>query len=761
MSITHRVKRLLGVGLAGAMIIALFPAGIAAADAIDTDDVEACEGSEGLVDFNDTLGFFESEIECMAAFGITVGDAEGNFNSGGTVTRQQMALFIARTAAQALEGDPEAIPESTDDAFDDIANINPPEARDAINWLYDLEITTGVTPDTFDPSGTVTRQAMASFVARAHVALGVDLPDPSDDDVFTDTAAIAAVHQENVLTLHAAGVVEGTADGSYAPAAAVTRGQMSAFIVRSIGVLEAQDLWNGVFVVDPDEGVAPSVTEAPDLVGVAIVSDDATRTQVHYTFDDDVQPVGLTGDNFFILGWNGAQIQADDVRRLDQVEAGGATNVIRAAFLKGAGGYINGLAPVADTVPRVEDIIAAGVDQAAVLGLDSDIESPERAISLGGAQVPGDFQYAPSATEVTNISSSQDRLDIVFSRNIALEAGVTGDEVTIYLGRTVTAGGVTQAATIESLNLSVVSNNTLRVDFGNGNLTGTDANNIRVVAIDAGTVEASNDSDAQNNLQTLTVAQGGATADPDLTGVSLDYGNDRATFTFSEAIEQAAGDIDETLFQLHYAGSSATAAAPFEDVASGIGVVSATTTSATIQFEDGAVTKDITRAGAAEGAVEATDGTNAPNPTRTLGISQSFGGLETIGPDLQEVIVEVTQRNPIDDEVQAYAITYVFDTVIDDAAGDVSLYAEDGSSASVAIGDGVINAGNRGWNTITFTAGNDAADDFQLNVAIDAVAATIAYNAVEADDTTQRANLVNGKDGLGNYGQGINITPPS
>ena len=309
MSITHRVKRLLGISMVGAMVLALMPAGFAAASehTIQTDDVEACEGSEGLVEFNDTLGFFESEIECMAAFGITVGDAEGNYNTTSTVTRQQMALFIARSIAQAQTGTTE-IPESTDDAFDDIANINPEEARDAINWLADLEITTGVTEDTYDPSGSVTRQQMASFIARAHVHLEVDLPDPSDDDVFTDTDSIADVHAENVLTLHAAGVVEGTADGSYSPAAAVTRGQMSAFIVRSIGVLEAQDLWNGVFIVAPPTNQAFTVTPSTTQV----VDTEGDEDFVEYTASG-LEP----GEEYEIALFPAGDVQADASVKID------------------------------------------------------------------------------------------------------------------------------------------------------------------------------------------------------------------------------------------------------------------------------------------------------------------------------------------------------------------------------------------------------------------------------------------------------------
>jgi hypothetical protein len=226
----------------------------------DTGLPRACDATAGLAEFADALGFWEAEIECMAGYGITAGFPDGTYRPGVSVSRQQMALFIARMAAQASDGDLE-IPTFDDDAFDDIAGINPPEARDAINWLAELGITTGVTPDRFVPGARLTRQQMASFIARAHVALGVELPAPSSPAVFTDTALIAGVHRDNVLTLHAAGVVQGRVDGTYEPGALVTRGQMSGFIVRSIGVLDLQGLWNGRLAVRLPNGEGPIIIE--------------------------------------------------------------------------------------------------------------------------------------------------------------------------------------------------------------------------------------------------------------------------------------------------------------------------------------------------------------------------------------------------------------------------------------------------------------------------------------------------------------------
>lgn len=267
MRISQRVRRLLATGATGAMVLSLLPAGIAAADdTIDIDDVAACAGTEGLVEFNDNLGSAARGIECIAAYGITVGDNAGNFNPGATVTRQQMALFIARLAVQAQSGNTD-IPVGNSDAFDDISGVNPAEARHAINLIEELGITRGTSGGgSYNPGGLVTRQQMASFIARAHDALNVDFDAFSDEGSFSDVVA-GSTHAPNIDRLLDAGVVQGFSDGTYRPALGVTRGQIALFISRSIGVLETQGLWNGQWTADAPFDVALSWINETDGEG--------------------------------------------------------------------------------------------------------------------------------------------------------------------------------------------------------------------------------------------------------------------------------------------------------------------------------------------------------------------------------------------------------------------------------------------------------------------------------------------------------------
>jgi hypothetical protein len=54
--------------------------------------------------------------------------------------------------------------------FEDIAEL-PDETIDAITRIAALGITTGTTPQTFEPEGLVTREQMAAFLSRTLATL--------------------------------------------------------------------------------------------------------------------------------------------------------------------------------------------------------------------------------------------------------------------------------------------------------------------------------------------------------------------------------------------------------------------------------------------------------------------------------------------------------------------------------------------------------------------------------------------------------------
>jgi hypothetical protein len=108
--------------------------------------------------------------------------------------------------------------------FVDVTTANP--FYHDILWLYHTAITAGCSPDRYCPKLSVTREQMASFLARA-----LKLPATSRD-YFTDDNTSA--HQGDINRLAASGITGGCAPNRFCPKASVTREQMASFLARAL-----------------------------------------------------------------------------------------------------------------------------------------------------------------------------------------------------------------------------------------------------------------------------------------------------------------------------------------------------------------------------------------------------------------------------------------------------------------------------------------------------------------------------------------------
>ncbi len=110
-----------------------------------------------------------------------------------------------------------------------------------ILWLYYEGITGGCGGGKFCPNGAVTREQMASFLARA-----LKLPGTSQD-FFTDDNS--SPHEGDINRVAAAGITGGCDTNRYCPKANVTRAQMASFLVRALDLPPS-----GTDFFDDDDG---------------------------------------------------------------------------------------------------------------------------------------------------------------------------------------------------------------------------------------------------------------------------------------------------------------------------------------------------------------------------------------------------------------------------------------------------------------------------------------------------------------------------
>ncbi len=119
----------------------------------------------------DPAGTHGLDIDCMVYFGIMPPATDDLFDPAGPIARWQMAQYVIREA-EILGVD---IPDVGDQGFADIGDL-PQDVVDDINSLKALGITTGVSETAFDPDGTIPRWQMALFLTRVHTSAGYILP---------------------------------------------------------------------------------------------------------------------------------------------------------------------------------------------------------------------------------------------------------------------------------------------------------------------------------------------------------------------------------------------------------------------------------------------------------------------------------------------------------------------------------------------------------------------------------------------------------
>ena len=164
--------------------------------------------------FYDTHGSpFAADIVWLVESGITNGCATGYFCPKSPVTREQMASFLKRS---------QSLPAAGVDYFvDDAGSTHQPD----INSIALAGVTVGCATARYCPTPNVSREQMASFLARA-----LGLP-ATTADYFSDDEN--SVHENDINRLAAAGVTNGCGGGNYCPGASVTREQMAAFLHRA------------------------------------------------------------------------------------------------------------------------------------------------------------------------------------------------------------------------------------------------------------------------------------------------------------------------------------------------------------------------------------------------------------------------------------------------------------------------------------------------------------------------------------------------
>lgn len=174
--------------------------------------------AHGVAGFGDIAvnDYWAAPVQWMVDHDLTTGVSAGCFAPGEVVTRGQAAAFMWR-----MEG------KQTVAAAHSFVDVNASWQQDAVAWMLDRGITTGVSASRFAPDAPLTRGQLAAMLHRLEgesAATGhrfVDVFRPWQEGPVSWMVA------ENITT--------GTSRTTFSPNDAVTRGQLATFFYRYKG----------------------------------------------------------------------------------------------------------------------------------------------------------------------------------------------------------------------------------------------------------------------------------------------------------------------------------------------------------------------------------------------------------------------------------------------------------------------------------------------------------------------------------------------
>ncbi len=176
------------------------------------------------------------EVAACTAAGLVAGFPDGTYRPTVVVSRDQMAVFIARGLAGGDAGVPEATGEPT------FRDVSPDHwAFRYIEYAAAMDIVRGYDDATYRPTLAVDRGQMAVFVARAmarptgEAGLADYEPTAITFADVTPTGSWSWCYK-HVEYIAEAGVAGGYDDGRYHPERLCSRDQMAVFVTRALGL---------------------------------------------------------------------------------------------------------------------------------------------------------------------------------------------------------------------------------------------------------------------------------------------------------------------------------------------------------------------------------------------------------------------------------------------------------------------------------------------------------------------------------------------
>ena len=212
-----------------------------------------------------TSDWFYTAVQYSVEHGMVSGTSDTTFSPAMTMSRGQFVTVIGR-----MDGvDTSAI--TNTGKFTDVKAGDYYERF--VYWAASAGITSGTSDSTFGPGANVTREQMATFVARYLEYKGVTLPDsPNAAAPFNDAGSVSSYAQNSVEMLRKCGLLAGSG-GNVNPKSNLSNGKYQKLSIKiNVTVVEKQD--DGTI---PCEAIATTINPTSIYVG------DTARIGATYT----------------------------------------------------------------------------------------------------------------------------------------------------------------------------------------------------------------------------------------------------------------------------------------------------------------------------------------------------------------------------------------------------------------------------------------------------------------------------------------------
>lgn len=180
--------------------------------------------------FGDITGHWaKSAIDLLASKLIITGTGDNTFSPSQKVSRAEFAALITRSLGLAATDSGASFSDVSGSAW----------YADAIQTAAAAGLITGYTDGSFKPASPITRQEMASILSKAMKYTGrTPTADPAALAKFSDAADIAAWSHSAVQEIAAEGIIQGRADGTFAPQMSATRAEAATMLEKTLKSLQ-------------------------------------------------------------------------------------------------------------------------------------------------------------------------------------------------------------------------------------------------------------------------------------------------------------------------------------------------------------------------------------------------------------------------------------------------------------------------------------------------------------------------------------------